>query len=101
MEKNENGSLLHVSSIASFLTGMSALRVKIVHKPGKRLLNSDYNSRHPISCSSKKCKICHFAFELENVGNQTIPMVCSVCVTEIENGSLKMPFTQRTAWAKG
>ena len=94
------GAFSTSARIASFLTGISALRVEIVHKPGKGLLVSDYNSRHPNSCSNEKCKICQFAFESENNGNTAIPMVCSVSVTKIENGSLKMPFTQRTAWAK-
>ena len=94
------GAFSTSARITSFLTGISALRVEIVHKPGKGLLVSDYNSRHPNSCSNEKCKICQFAFESENVGNTAIPMLCSVSVTEIENGSLKMPFTQRTAWAK-
>ena len=94
------GAFSTSARVASFLTGISALRIEIVHKPGKGLLVSDYNSRHPNSCSHDKCKICQFAFDLESIGSKAIPMVCSVSVTDIENGSLKMPFTQKTAWAK-
>ena len=94
------GAFSTSARVASFLTGISSLRIEIVHKPGKKLLVSDYNSRHPNSCSSDKCKICQFDFDLGNIGNNAIPMVCSISVAEIENGTLKMPFTQRAAWAK-
>ena len=41
-----------------------------------------------------------FAFELDKLGDDAVPMVCNVSVADIESGSVKMPFTQRAAWAK-
>ena len=96
----KTGAFSTSARVAAFLTGLSALRVEVIHKPGKSLLVSDYNSRHPNSCSSKNCKICQFAYNWQKIGNETVPMVCTVSVQDIENGCAKMPFTQRAAWAK-
>ena len=99
-KRMKTGAFSTSARVASFLTGLSALRVEIVHRPGKKLLVSDYNSRHPNSCAEKKCKICQFAFHLQKTGDEAVPMVCSVSVSDIENGSVRMPFTQRAAWTK-
>ena len=96
----KTGAFSTSARVASFLTGVSALRVEIVHKPGEKMTVSDYNSRHPNSCSDHQCKVCQFAFDLQKIGNEAIPMVCSISVADIENGTIKMPFTQRAAWAK-
>ena len=94
------GAFSTSARVASFLTGISSLRVEIVHKPGDKMIVSDYNSRHPNPCSDTRCKICQFAFDLQKIGNEVIPMVCAISVSDIENGSAKMPFTQKSAWAK-
>lgn len=99
-KRMKSGAFSTSARVASFLTGLSTLPVEVVHKPGKRMLVSDYNSRHPNSCSEPRCKICQFAFTLQQLGDNAIPMVCSISALDIENGVAKMPFTQTTAWAK-
>ena len=58
--------------------------------------SSDYNSRHPESCSDEKCQICKFAFHMEALGDK----VNKITVDDIEKGRIKMPFIQRSAWLK-
>ena len=99
-KRMKTGAFSTSARVASFLTGLSALRVEVVHKPGKNMMSSDYNSRHPNKCGETKCKICQFAFDLEKLGDSAVPMVCNVSVSDIESGATKMPFTQRAAWAK-
>ena len=62
--------------------------------------SSDYSSRHPTTCKEKRCQICSFASELEKLGDNAVPMVGKVTVEDIEQGRLKMPFTQKKAWVK-
>jgi hypothetical protein len=47
----KKGAFSASARVASFLTGLSALTVEVVHKPGKEMITSDYNSCHPNSCS--------------------------------------------------
>ena len=96
----KSGAFSSSDRVASFLTDLSALRVEVIHRPGKKMLVTDYNSRHPNSCSDRRCKICQFAFNLEKIGDEAVPMVCTVSVEEIKNGAAKIPFTKRAAWKK-
>ena len=56
-KRMKTGAFSTSARVASFLTGLSALRVEVVHKPGKNMMSSDYNSRHPNKCGKNKCKI--------------------------------------------
>ena len=99
-KRMKTGAFSTSARVASFLTGLSALRVEVIHKSGKNMMASDYNSRHPNRCEETRCKICQFATNLDKLGNEAVPMVCNVTVSDIESGVTKMPFTQRAAWAK-
>lgn len=35
-------------------------KLEIVHFPGELTKVADYNSRHPVHCSSDKCQTCQF-----------------------------------------
>ena len=68
----------------------------------------------------KCCQICSFAFEMENLGDNVVPMIGKVTtevagellddtlapmvwkinVDDIEKGKISMPFTQRAGWWK-
>ena len=48
------------------------ITVEVIHKPGKEMITSDYNSRHPNSCSEKSCKICKFAYKMEKIGDGAV-----------------------------
>ena len=53
----KTGAFSSSARVASFLTGLSTLRVELVHNPGKNNMVSDYNSRNPFTCSEPRCQI--------------------------------------------
>ena len=85
------------SRIAAFLTGLSALSLELVYRPGKDMLNEDYTSRHPRPCLSDLCQLCKFGKELQDVGDNCA-IICSVSVQDITSGVANMPFAQKKAW---
>ena len=99
-KRSKGGSYSTSARISTFLSGISALNIEIVHTPGKDLKSTDFYSRHPNECSNKKCQICMFANKLEDVGDRTIPMVGTITVADIQQGIVSMPFTQKPAWLK-
>ena len=96
----KTGAFSSSARVASFLTGLSAMTVELIHKPGKEMNISDYNSRHPNACSEKRCKICKFTFEMEKIFDAAVHNVRSINADDIESGILKMPHTQKAAWRK-
>ena len=94
------GAFSTSARVATFLTGLSTLNVEAVHKPGKDMVLSDYNSRHPVACKEEKCKICQFAFDLVTTGNALVNNVRSITVQDIENGLVRMPQFQKASWMK-
>ena len=92
--RSKTGAFSTSARISAFLSGVSSMNVDIVHTPGKDMKASDYNSRHPQLCNESKCQICQFASELEQLGDN----VAKISVQDIEQGSLSMPFTQKSAW---
>ena len=58
------------------------------------------NSRHPNSCSEKRCKICKFAYDMEKAGDSAVYNVRSISASDVENGVIRMPLTQKAAWKK-
>ena len=99
-KRMKTGAFSSSARVASFLTGLSAMTVEVVHKPGKEMTVSDYNSRHPNACSGKRCKICKFAYEMEKIGDAAVYSVRSISANDVESGIVKMPHTQKAAWRK-
>ena len=119
-KRSKTGVFSNSARISAFLTGISALDLELVHKPGKEMISSDYTSRHPNICGEKRCQICSFAFEMENLGDNVVPMIGNITtevveeliddnlnptvgkitVDDIEKGRINMPFTQRPGWLK-
>ena len=93
-KRSKTGAFSASARISTFLSGLSALNIEIVHKPGKELKSSDYNSRNPQECTEEKCQICKFAFKLAEMGER----VLKISVNDILQGKVNMPFTQRKAW---
>ena len=96
----KTGAFSNSARVASFLTGLSALTVEVVHKPGKDMVVSDYNSRHPNSCNENRCKICKFAYEMEKIGDNVVYVIRSVAADDVEKGLVRMPHSQRQAWKR-
>ena len=99
-KRSKGGSYSSSARISTFLSEISVLDIEIIHTPGKELKSSDFNSRHPNDCNGKRCQICKFAFELEDIGDRTIPMVGNITVLDILQGKASMPFNQKPAWLK-
>ena len=99
-KRSKTGAFSSSARISTFLTGMSALDIELVFKPGVEMCSSDYYSRNPVKCENKRCQICKFAYEMEIQGDEVIPMIAKVTVEDIEQGRITMPFTQRSAWLK-
>ena len=93
-KRSKTGAFSASARISTFLSGLSALNIEIVHTPGKELKSSDYNSRNPQECTEEKCQICKFAFKLAEIGER----VLKISVNDILQGKANMPFTQRKAW---
>ena len=74
--------------------------MEVVHKPGKDILLGDYYSRHPTSCSERRCQICQFVSQLEVVGDTAIPMVNTISVEGVLKRDVRMPLYQRSAWLR-
>ena len=98
-KRSKKGAFSTSARISTFLSGLSALDIELVYTPGKDMKSSDYSSRHPITCKEERCQICSFACKLEKLGDNAFPMVGKT-VEDIEQGRLKMPFTQKKAWLK-
>ena len=54
------GKISTSSRVASFISTMCENKLEIVHFPGELTKVADYNSRHPVHCSSDKCQTCQF-----------------------------------------
>ena len=94
--RSKVGAFSTSARISTFLSGVSSMNVEIVHTPGKDMQASDYNSRHPQTCQESRCQICQFALEMEQMGDN----VAKISVQDVEQGSVNMPFIQRSAWVK-
>ena len=96
-KRMKTGAFSSSARISAFLTGLSCLNVELVHTPGRNMNLSDYGSRHPNQCETKSCQICKFAYKMEVMGDNVIPLR-SVTVDDIEKGLFKMPYSQRNSW---
>ena len=86
------------SRISTFLVGVSALSVELVHKPGKDMHSADYGSRNPVHCrEDSNCQICKFAEVWQMKGDKS-SLLGSVTVKDILEGRSLMPYIQLKTW---
>ena len=95
--RSKRGAFSTSARISAFLTGISVLPIELQHKPGKDMHTSDSASRHPTKCSEKRCQICSFPHELQDMGDNTLA-IRNVTVEDIKSGTSVMPFTQTKTW---
>ena len=91
-EKLKRGEFSASSRVTTFLSTVSRYSVHIRHIAGVENLPSDFASRHPKECLDSSCQICKFIVKLED------SLVRSLSVSDVLQGSAKMPFTSRAAW---
>ena len=78
--------------ISTFLSCLSEYNVTLSHIKGSDNIISDYGSRNPRSCSESSCQICKFVDALDSA------VVRPVSVSDVMNGSARMPFLNKHAW---
>ena len=91
-EKLKRGEFSASSRVTTFLSTVSRYSVHIRHITGVENLPSDFASRNPKECLDSSCQICKFIVELED------SVVRNLSVSDVLQGSVKMPFTSRAAW---
>ena len=96
-KRSLKGAYSTSSRIAAFLTGLSALSIELVHRPGKNMMNEDFVSRHPRPCLTQMCQLCKFGKEIAAIGDNCATLR-SIEVKDILTGQVRMPFSQKKAW---
>ena len=91
-DKLKRGEFSASSRVTTFLSTVSRYSVHIRHIAGVENLPSDYARRNPKECLDSSCQICKFIVELED------SVIRSLSVSDVLQGSVKMPFTSRAAW---
>ena len=91
-DKLMRGEFSASSRVTSFLSTVSRYHAHIRHIVGIANLPSDFGSRNPCECTNASCQVCQFIAEMED------SVVRGISVSEVLDGSARMPFTSRTAW---
>ena len=61
------------------------------------MLTSDFASRNPTVCTSKRCQICQFVENWECIGDNA-SKIRSISIEDIKSGKKIMPMTQKRVW---
>ena len=87
------GLFSHSARVMTFLTAVCRYQVTVTHKAGKDIPFTDFASRHPIECAENACQVCKFVNELADQA------VRRLTVSDVFDGNLRMPFTNKTVMA--
>ena len=96
-KKSQRGAFSSSARISSFLVGLSSLPVEVRYRPGKLMNTSDFASRNPSPCTTKRCQVCSFVKDWEDVGDNA-SAIKTVSLEEINSGKSIMPMIQRKTW---
>ena len=91
-EKLCRGEFSASPRVLTFLSTASQFHVSIRHVRGSSILPSDHASRNAPECFESTCQICTFVRQSETA------VVRPVSFTDIAEGSVRLPFTSRSAW---
>ena len=91
-EKLCRGEFSTSTRVTTFLTALSHYQVSVQHLAGSANTPSDFQSRNAPDCNEPNCQICTFIAQTED------SVVRSISVKDILSGSVKLPFTSRSAW---
>ena len=90
--KLRQGEFSNSARFTSFQSTASRYQVVVGHIVGSANLPSDYASRNPVACQDSNCQVCSFVSDLET------SVVRTLSVTDVTDGAVSMPFTNRPAW---
>ena len=85
------GEFSNSARVTSFLSTASRYQVVVGHIAGSANLPSDYASRNPVACQDSNFLVCSFVSDLET------SVVRTLSVTDVTDGAVSMPFTNRPA----
>ncbi len=91
-ERFKQGHFSTSSRMQSFLLAATQNNIDIKHIKGSENSLSDFASRNSVNCKATNCSVCKF------ITNSTEISVCSVSVSDIVNGQVRIPFSNPTAW---
>ena len=91
-EKLSKGGFSLSPRISSFLLNLNSLDISVNHVSGSSIKLTDFCSRNPVVCPDNSCQVCQFVEE------QLELAVTSLSVSDIESGTVKMPFYNPMAW---
>lgn len=93
-KKLARGEYSASARVSTFLNTISRFRVNLQHVAGAspKMLPADYLSRHPITCESKNCQICTFAYDISE------SVVRGLTVSDVLDRKCPMPFTNKITW---
>ena len=90
--KFERGEFSTSARLCTFLNAVGNYKADVGHISGKANLTADFASRRPVECHNPSCEICKFVKELSE------SVVAGVTVSELEQGLVRLPYTNPTAW---
>ena len=100
----QRGEFSRSVRVTYFLSALAAFPVDVVYRKGADH-PGDFDSRHPITCESKNCQVCEFAFDLagptalESIFSEnTMTQVNSATCEDILSGQVPVPFSQSVGW---
>ena len=80
------------SRVSTFLSCLSEHKVTVQHLKGEGNKSSDFASRNPTKCCDSSCQICEFVMDTSD------SVVNAVTVSEVLDGSARIPFYNKSAW---
>ena len=87
-----SGKFSASSRVSTFLSCLSEHNVTMQHLKGEGNRSSDFASRNPTSCCDTSCQICEF------VRDTSDSVVNAVTVTDVLDGTARVPFYNKSAW---
>ena len=82
--------------IATFLSTMSTVPIRIEHRPGSSQLLADHGSRNPAPICQGDCQICKFNRDEQKVGDKA--KIFNIENEELLDGAETVPFLQSKTW---
>jgi hypothetical protein len=91
-EKLCRGEFSTSPRVSTFLSVVSRYQASVRHVSGSAILPSDFASRNVPPCEDERCQICSFISRTQE------SVVRSTSVQDVLAGSVRLPFTSRSAW---
>ena len=78
--------------VTTYLSTVSRYQCNVRHVSGVDNTFADFQSRNAATCDTPSCQVCQFVQHLEEA------VVRPISVKDVLDGSVRIPFTSRSAW---